>query len=492
MLKPLIALYFFILGTIQFGLWIGLFRTYQTYQIKNNVKPSHYWMTSLASNIFALFIFGFGVLFVENVAHPEFNFTIANTFFYIAAVAQWLFCKTLNQAISKRLDFFAKFSVIPFFIIFELLRQFGNFELRTFYVVGLIFFLFVSQLYELKKFKQRDSSPQLTYMQFATGIELCLGLSRLVILIVGAASIQKIDQLPQLLIFVTIAQLVANTIAYIAIGSYWTEKMALARATALNENQVVKNLLSEREELISSLLIANKTAATGALSASIAHELNQPVAAISLNTEFIQRKLSEGQTDSDGLKEVITHIQQDNHRIAKIVSTLRDIFRQDEIKTSDIHLDELIEQIKPIIMPQARDLKINLNFDLNVIQSIPMNNNEISQVLINLLNNSIEALSNTNQSNKEINIHTRVFGNYVELKISDNGPGIPDQLKTSIFDLMKTNKKQGMGLGLWLCKHIIDRHQGLISYQQSSLGGAEFLIQLPIECIGTYDLRVKA
>jgi signal transduction histidine kinase len=489
MLKPLIALYFFILGTIQLGLWIGLLRNYSS---KNMVKPSHYWLTSLVTNIIALFIFGLGVLFVENVRNPEFNFTVANTFFYIAALFQWLFCKSLNQVISKRFDLFAKVSIIPFFIIFELLRQFGNFELRVLYMVCVIFALFTSQLYELKKFKQIDSSPQLTYMQVATSIELLFAISRMVILFIGVANIQKLEQLPQILIFVTIAQLVANTVAYIAIGSYWTEKMAIARSVALNENQVVKNLLFEREELISSLLIANKTAATGALSASIAHELNQPVAAISLNTEFIQRKLSEGLADSDGLKEVITHIQQDNHRIAKIVSTLRDIFRQDEIKTSDVHLDELIEQIKPIILPQARDLKVNLNFDLNVNQSIPMNSNEISQVLINLLNNSIEALSNSSQSNKEINIHTRVFGNYVELKISDNGPGIPDQLKASIFDLMKTNKKQGMGLGLWLCKHIIDRHQGRISYQQSSLGGAEFLIQLPIECIGTYDLRVKA
>jgi signal transduction histidine kinase len=193
--------------------------------------------------------------------------------------------------------------------------------------------------------------------------------------------------------------------------------------------------------------------------------------------------LNEGEVDPSGLKEVIAHIQQDNHRIARIVSTLRDIFRQEEIKASDIHLDELIEQIKPIITPQARDLKINLKFNLSVNQSIPLNSNEISQVIINLLNNSIEALSNANQENKEIQIHTGVFGNYVELKISDNGPGVPDHLRASIFELMKTNKKQGMGLGLWLCKHIVERHQGRISYQQSALGGAEFLIQLPIECV---------
>ena len=480
MLKPLIALYFFILGAIQLGLWIGLYRTYQA---NNLVKPSKYWITSLVANIAALFIFGYGVLSVEDVSRPQFNFTIANTLFFIAALAQFLFCKSLNQPISHRFDLWAKISIIPFFIVFESLRQFGNFETRTTYMVLLAMLMFSFQIYEIQRFKRREPSPQLTYMQIATGIELFFAITRMVILIIGTVSIQKVDQLPQILIFSTIAQLVANTLAYIAISSYWTEKMAISRAVALSENQVVKNLLSERDELISSLLIANKTAATGALSASIAHELNQPVAAISLNTEFIQRKLNEGEADASGLKEVITHIQQDNHRIARIVSTLRDIFRQEEIKASDIHLDELIEQIKPIITPQARDLKINLKFNLSVNQSIPLNSNEISQVIINLLNNSIEALSNANQENKEIQIHTRVFGNYVELKISDNGPGVPDQLKASIFDLMKTNKKQGMGLGLWLCKHIVERHQGRISYQASALGGAEFLIKLPIECV---------
>lgn len=482
MLKPLIALYFFILGAIQLGLWIGLYRTYQA---NNLVKPSKYWIASLVANIAALFLFGYGVLSVEDVSRPQFNFTIANTLFYIAALSQFLFCKSLNHPISYRFDLFAKISVIPFLLIFEALRLYGNFEIRTSYMVILGCFMFVFQILEIQRFKRKEPSTQLTFMQIATGIELLFALGRIAILIVSAVSIQKVDQLPQILIFVTIAQLVANTVAYVAIGSYWTEKMAISRAVVLNENQMIKNLLSEREELISSLMIANKTAATGALSASIAHELNQPVAAISLNTEFIQRKLSEGEADPSGLKEVISHIQQDNHRIAKIVSTLRDIFRQEEIKASDIHLDELIEQIKPIILPQVRDLKIDLKFDLNVNQSIPLNSNEISQVIINLLNNSMEALSNATQAKKVIQIQTKVFGNYVELKISDNGPGIPDQLKASIFDLMKTNKKQGMGLGLWLCKHIIDRHQGRISYQPSELGGAEFLIQLPIECVKT-------
>ncbi|MEY2887159.1 MAG: hypothetical protein RI913_578, partial [Pseudomonadota bacterium] len=279
MLKPLIALYFFILGAIQLGLWIGLYRTYQA---NNLVKPSKYWIASLVANIAALFLFGYGVLSVEDVSRPQFNFTIANTLFYIAALSQFLFCKSLNHPISYRFDLFAKISVIPFLLIFEALRLYGNFEIRTSYMVILGCFMFVFQILEIQRFKRKEPSTQLTFMQIATGIELLFALGRIAILIVSAVSIQKVDQLPQILIFVTIAQLVANTVAYVAIGSYWTEKMAISRAVVLNENQMIKNLLSEREELISSLMIANKTAATGALSASIAHELNQPVAAISL------------------------------------------------------------------------------------------------------------------------------------------------------------------------------------------------------------------
>jgi C4-dicarboxylate-specific signal transduction histidine kinase len=377
-------------------------------------------------------------------------------------------------------------------VIYEILRQSdAGFAIRTGYMSIPISILSILEINELSRLLKKDRSFGLKVLMgivlVSLAITFSVGVYGLVNHTRGVTQLIQFDST-----FILWGSLSMHLLVYVAVSSYLYQRLMKRELSARlefekssSENAEIKALLEEREGLISSLLIANKTAATGALSASIAHELNQPVAAISLNTEFIQRKLNEGHVDQAGLKEVISHIQQDNHRIARIVSTLRDIFRQEEIKASDIHLDELIEQIQPIILPQVRDLKIDLKFDLNVNQSIPLNSNEISQVIINLLNNSIEALSNANQANKEIQIQTRVFGNYVELKVSDNGPGIPDQLKASIFDLMKTNKKQSMGLGLWLCKHIIDRHQGRISYQQSALGGAEFLIQLPIECIKT-------
>ncbi len=473
-------IFFSLLALMLVGLYVSTITPAGYKKDKNLV----YWQASILLRALAF------IVWTVSPYLFGFSLTIANFSFLASMVLLVLLFRSWRVELSRSDLMTAGIFLLVSIFIYEILRQSDvGFAIRTGYMSIPISILSIWEINELSRLLKKDQSFGLKVLMgivlVSLAITFSVGVYGLINHTRGVTQLIQFDST-----FILWGSLSMHLLVYVAVSSYLSQRLMNRELTArLNlersssENTQIKALLEERDSLISSLLIANKTAATGALSASIAHELNQPVAAISLNTEFIQRKLNEGQTDQAGLKEVITHIQQDNHRIARIVSTLRDIFRQEEIKASDIHLDELIEQIQPIILPQVRDLNINLKFDLNVNQSIPLNSNEISQVIINLLNNSIEALSNANQANKEIQIQTRVFGNYVELKISDNGPGIPDQLKASIFDLMKTNKKQGMGLGLWLCKHIVDRHQGRISYQQSALGGAEFLIQLPIECV---------
>ncbi len=473
-------IFFSLLALMLVGLYVSTITPAGYKKDKNLV----YWQASILLRALAF------IVWTVSPYLFGFSLTIANFSFLASMVLLVLLFRSWRVEITRSTLVAATTFLFVSIVIYEIFRlSDAGFVIRTAYMSIPISILSIWEINELSRLLKKDRSFGLKILTgivlVSLAITFSVGVYGLINHTRGVTQLIQFDST-----FILWGSLSMHLLVYVAVSSYLSQRLMNRELTArLNlersssENTQIKALLEERDSLISSLLIANKTAATGALSASIAHELNQPVAAISLNTEFIQRKLNEGQTDQAGLKEVITHIQQDNHRIARIVSTLRDIFRQEEIKASDIHLDELIEQIQPIILPQVRDLNINLKFDLNVNQSIPLNSNEISQVIINLLNNSIEALSNANQANKEIQIQTRVFGNYVELKISDNGPGIPDQLKASIFDLMKTNKKQGMGLGLWLCKHIVDRHQGRISYQQSALGGAEFLIQLPIECV---------
>jgi signal transduction histidine kinase len=269
----------------------------------------------------------------------------------------------------------------------------------------------------------------------------------------------------------------------VAIGGYWAEKIALSNAKVALENDVIKKLLIEREDLISHLSKANKTAATGALSASIAHELNQPIAAIQLNTQFFQEKLALNELDHQAIKDIAKSIEHDNARIANIVATLRGIFKEDQVTAAPIAINPLIESLIPIILPQARDKGVQVTFDLNAMQLLSLNTGEFQQVILNLVNNAIDSLSGLNIPEKIIRISTRDLDGQVEVCISDNGQGVEQDLIPNLFELMKSNKSAGMGLGLWLSKHIIERHQGKITYQTSHAGGAEFVIRMPLQLI---------
>ena len=136
----LLSIYFFIIAIIQAGLLVGIYHYYRTQDV---VKPNSYWLGSLLASVVALFIFGGGIIIIKDIATPEFNFTIGNTLFYVAAVMQALFCRSLNQEVSKGTKIFFNLSIAAFFLTFEWLRQTSNFEVRTAFMCVLAsFFIF--------------------------------------------------------------------------------------------------------------------------------------------------------------------------------------------------------------------------------------------------------------------------------------------------------------------------------------------------------------
>jgi C4-dicarboxylate-specific signal transduction histidine kinase len=158
------------------------------------------------------------------------------------------------------------------------MRGVGTFEIRTAFMCIIASIFYIWQILEIKQKRREEPSSQLAYMQYASSAELFFAFGRLFIVAASSFTIRQVEQIPQILILFTITQLVMNTLSYIAIGGYWSEKIAFANAKSRHENEEIKSLLQEREALIGSLLKANKTASTsGALSASIAHELNQPL-----------------------------------------------------------------------------------------------------------------------------------------------------------------------------------------------------------------------
>jgi len=254
---------------------------------------------------------------------------------------------------------------------------------------------------------------------------------------------------------------------------FWNKRL---RAQQLE----LANFLKEREELVSRLLKANKTAATGALSASIAHELNQPLGASNLNIQFLKMKLEKRELNPQLESEVLAALENDNLRATNIIRSLRSIFMDSSIRSERKNLEELISVVTTITSPELAKCNIELRLDLQPNLLIAINEGEIQQVFLNLVNNAIEALDTSKQSQKCIEIRSRQEAALVEITITDNGPGIANADKGAVFELLTSSKQAGMGLGLWLCKHIITRHGGTIQIEDTPGGGASFVVLLPM------------
>jgi len=475
-MKLLISIYFFILAIIQMGLFFGI---YHYYRSQNLLRPSLYWMSSLLVSVVGLIVFGAGIIGIQNIANPEFNFTIANTFFYTAAMLQGLFCQSLNQEISKRVKIVATVSVFIFIATFESMRLYGTFESRTAVMATIASIFYFWQIYELGRKRKSDPSKQLLYMQLANFAEIFFAIGRFLILIASAYTIREVSQIPQMLILFTIAQLVMSTMSYIAISGYWAEQITTANIHATQESLSTKKLLEERELLIASLLKANKTASTGALSASIAHELNQPLGASGLNIQFLQKKLAEGSLNPVIQKEVLDSLLTDNQRAASIIRSLRSVFADEKMLSTKVDIAQLINLVLTIARPEIAKQNIQVVLKLEGDLSVTANQGELQQVLLNLVNNAIDALKSTDQLDKIITIQSERSSSGVHVSIADNGLGIDANVQTHMFELLSTTKSSGMGIGLWLCKHIVMRHGGSISFESSPEKGATFLVYLP-------------
>ena len=180
--------------------------------------------------------------------------------------------------------------LLAFATFFEYLRQRGLFIERVALISVIGVSCFIWELLELRRFKGIHST-QLRFLVFTTAIELALTIARFVALYIdGGLSTPSLYQEGVISSSIRWAWLGISILSYVAVLGYWLEKMSIEKAQALQESSKIIALLKEKERLIYGLLKANKTAATGALSASFAHELNQPLGASNLNIQFLKMK----------------------------------------------------------------------------------------------------------------------------------------------------------------------------------------------------------
>jgi two-component system, NtrC family, sensor kinase len=295
--------------------------------------------------------------------------------------------------------------------------------------------------------------------------------------------------------------------------AYLNRQAHTAALVAQAHAKELEQTLQELRQTQAQLIQTEKLSSLGQMLAGIAHEINNPVNFIFGNLTYIdayvqdlmkllqlyhekypepdsaiQAHLEEIDYDfvMDDLLKMLRSTRMGSERIIQIVLSLRNFSRQDhlEMKLSNIH-----DGIDSTLLILSHRLKIGINVvkeygNLPLINCYPA---QLNQVFMNIINNAIDALlDQPNQLKKEIIIRTSTFNqDSIQIRIKDNGPGIPFGLQTKLFEPFFTTKpvNKGTGLGLSICQQIIANHQGTIQVISKVDEGAEFTIQLPVQSV---------
>jgi len=464
---------FFTIAIIQIGIFINSISIIKIYP---NEKALKYWAGSLILSSIGITAIALGAMLAVSLHRGTFFSTISNTIHFISIISLIFYAKNLKEEITAKDKKVFTLLTIFYFFGFEIIRKNGDFIDRQTFTACMGVIAYFVLLLEIKQQKLFNDSYYLKVFAITSIIEFILIIIRVIVLLSNDYGfIDSLNDAPLIPVLLLWILLMVNVWSYISINGYWTERISNLNTTNLIENTKIKLLLNEKYKLINSLVTANKTAISAALSASIAHEINQPLGAMKTNSQHLNL-LIKGKKE----KILIKNIIKDNDRAAKIIATLKSMFSKNKsIYRSEI-FDTFVQSLEPIFKESIKEKNIKIKFLLNSSAKVNMNTDELRQVFSNLIQNSIDALSLTSKKNKVIEIKTFTKNNKLLCSVTDNGPGISRKIQGKIFKLYESSKISNSGIGLWLSKYIITRHKGSLSVNKAYLSGAEFLIELPI------------
>jgi signal transduction histidine kinase len=261
----------------------------------------------------------------------------------------------------------------------------------------------------------------------------------------------------------------------------WEERLEVLRTDELGQltesfNIMAKSLIAKKQQLESTykeLAQKEKMAEIGKVSMIIAHELKNPLGIIKGSVDIIDKRTTEPQVKET----MIRYIQDEVKRLNKLIDDFLSFTKPMPPRKILSDVNSLVKKFSEhFTVPEEENKNISLRIDLGSPHRIEMDENQIYQALLNLINNSVQAI----QKKGEIHIKTDCNERWVRMQVSDTGAGIPEELKEKIFEPFFTTKAKGTGLGLAIVKKFVENHQGYIEISDFSGGGTTFNIFLPV------------
>jgi len=232
----------------------------------------------------------------------------------------------------------------------------------------------------------------------------------------------------------------------------------------------------------SDLARISRVTTMGELTASLAHEVNQPIAAAITNANTCLRWLSRDRPDVEEAREAASRIVKDANRAADIISHIRLLFTKGSPQQELVDVNQVIREMFALLRNEANRYSITIRTDCSSdIPKIMADRVQLQQVLMNLMLNAIDAMTDVNMP-RELTIKSEPAENdRILISVSDTGTGLPAQQASQIFDAFFTTKNHGTGMGLSISRSIVESHDGRLWAENNSPRGARFCFTLPVK-----------
>ena len=225
-----------------------------------------------------------------------------------------------------------------------------------------------------------------------------------------------------------------------------------------------------------------RVSTVGELTASLAHELFQPLTAIMTNAQAARRMLTASTPDVSQVDAILSDIVNDDRRARDVIERLRDLLRKGQLEMASLDLSSVIRDVADLLRGDALVKQVTVTLDLAPDPVIVLGDRvQLQQVVLNLLHNAIDAMVDGRPRATAVVIHCRRRnGESAVVTVSDTGPGIAAGAEETVFEPFYTTKKNGMGMGLSIVRTIVETHNGAITAGHRDGGGAVFEFTLPL------------
>lgn len=237
----------------------------------------------------------------------------------------------------------------------------------------------------------------------------------------------------------------------------------------------------EPEILLQELAHLTRVTMLGELAGSFAHELTQPLTAVLNNSMVAKELLSKGHPDLPKVQLVVDDIVTLTRRASEVIKRLRKLLENREVELKPVSLNKVITEILDLVRDEAILKRIKVSTHLaHRLPFVMADRIQLQQVFLNLLVNAFEAMHRIPARRRQLTIRTfATDSRFVTLEVQDSGPGIPPERLAKVFDPYFTTKSKGMGMGLSICRSIVNAHHGKISAANNPGRGATFSVLLP-------------